>query len=619
MRLKHILLPCTAFVGITLACACGWDNSLREYLDARFWLPFAKYPGHFERKNVRRVSLPYAGMEMASETPLGELRAAYQGIAEPVTDNEGPENVREEIANVRAAIAVARADKSLTRRDREEIDLIDAKTEMRAGQPANPEPLIAAKQKLLVLVRTAHTSEFRSEARGWLAHIHYLLGEQTPAGKIYLDELNRNGSNLSREVLLNSLQMTYGYDGGPELLAHLNDYFDTPEHAAFAIELVTNPHWSRGYDFSEPEHQGDNDKLVQAYARIQQLLEQHRRILSSGTGSNGLALLTMRVALRIGDPPAALKIAAMVPANAALQTDPEFNWMLASARYVSHQYAAAEEPLLRLFRSHRSDDHQKAAAAYGLCGVYEKTANVVEQLRFALWLHTQVGLHNIYLNNPSGVADFSVYWAVSGWDLNLLLDTEAPVDAIQAFLKTYPDVPDVRLVKYSLAVRLSRENSYEEAAQIYESIHAARRAARLRQLATLYREANRTDLPTERLQNARYELAAFLAAHPEGIYFNDALWHRMQQYALVASHDPRLTGGERQKFTDDERKLQDDQEERWRAYMILKQIMQDTGRTDLGRRSGELAVRCLRRISERFGRRGEIRQADIEISRWLRG
>ena len=108
------------------------------------------------------------------------------------------------------------------------MDLIEAKIEMRAGQPEEPELLLSAKQKLQRFLRTARTPEFLSEARGWLARIHFLLGEQTAAGKIYLDELNRDGSNLSRETLLDSLRMTYGYDGGPELLAHLEEYFDTP-------------------------------------------------------------------------------------------------------------------------------------------------------------------------------------------------------------------------------------------------------------------------------------------------------------------------------------------------------------------------------------------------------
>jgi hypothetical protein len=50
--------------------------------------------------------------------------------------------------------------------------------------------------------------------------------------------LGRQDSNLSRDTLLDSLRMTYGYDGGPLLLEELEQYFDTPEHAAFAIQLA---------------------------------------------------------------------------------------------------------------------------------------------------------------------------------------------------------------------------------------------------------------------------------------------------------------------------------------------------------------------------------------------
>src|SRR5579862_4634543 len=98
---------------------------------------------------------------------------------------------------------------------------------------------------------------------------------------------------------------------------------------------------------------------------------------------------------------------------------------------------------------------------------------------------------------PSGLADLSIYWASSGWDLGILLDAEAPVDALRSFITQNPDLPDIRLVKYSLVVRLARENRYEEAAEIYQSIGALRRAPRMRRLAALYREANRTDLTGE--------------------------------------------------------------------------------------------------------------------------
>jgi hypothetical protein len=602
---RHIPKFCGfVFFGLGLVWACGFDNTLREYLDAHFWLPFSKKPWHFEKSKVRRISTPYAGMaEADGEGPLAKLQAAYQQISKP-------EDVSFDVAPLRQIVAEARADMSLTRRQREEVDLIDAKIDMRSGQVDEPEPLENAKKKIVAFLRTAHTPEFRSEARGWLAHIYYLLGDQTAAGKIYLDELNRNGSNLSRETILNSLQMTYGYDGGPELLNHLEEYFDTPEHAAFAIQLVTNPHWDR-YVGRYGRKTARAENASQPYARIKGLLEKHTDLLRSNAGANTLALLGMRTALRMADPPAALKIAETVPVGAAVRAEPDFLWMLASANFLSRDYASAQQPLLDLFQSPRSSARQKAAAAYALCGVYQKQQNVMEQLRFALWLHTAD-------THPSEVEDFSVYWAVSGWDLNLLLDAEAPIDVLRSFVNENPHLADIRLVKYSLAVRLTRENRYAEAAEIYQSINAFRRAPRMRQLAALYHEANRTDITDRQRQEAKYRMAEFLSANPDGIYFNDALWWGLQRYALYASSDSRLTREERQTLIAGERKLKDDQDERWRAYLILRDVVREAGKTDLGRRAAVLAVRCLRGISERFERQQEIRKADVELSRWLR-
>lgn len=600
-------------LGFGFVFGCGFDDTLREYLDAHFWLPFSKQAWHFERKNVRRISSPFAGMVKAvGTTPLAKLRAEYQKLSQPL-----PIDVAIDTTKQREAMTAARADQTLTPREKEEVDLIDAKIDMRSGQPSQPEPLRAAQRKLETFLQTARTPEFLSEARGWLGYAHFLLGDQTAAGKIYLDELNRDGSNLSRETLLMSLRLTYGYDGGPALLEHLPEYFDTPEHAAFAVQMATNPRWERG-----PSRYGGNakqaDHEVQSYTRVVSLLESHRALLNSERGANALALLFMRTALRMGDPPTALKTAAMVPSGAVIRQEPDFMWMLASAHFLSREYASAERPLLDLFNSRRSSDDQKAAAAYGLCGVYRKTGNAVEQIRMALWLETAVRTHNMYRSDSSVIEDRSVYWAVSGWDLNLLLDSEAPIDALRSFLLKYPAAPDIRLVKYSLAVRLARENQYDEAAQIYESIHANLRAARMRRLAELYSEANRTDLDTPQIQEAKYKLAEYLSANPDRIYFDDALWQRFQGYALTASTDSRFTGEERKALISSERKLRDDQEERWRAYLILREVVHDSGKTELGRKAAQLALGCLRRIGERFGRKDEIRKADIELSSWLR-
>jgi hypothetical protein len=211
----------------------------------------------------------------------------------------------------------------------------------------------------------------------------------------------------------------------------------------------------------------------------------------------------------------------------------------------------------------------------------------------------------------------SVAWYGVTWDLPLLLDAEAPMPALEGFLSRYPSAPGAKLVKYAIAVRLARENRYDEAARIYQSIGRFRRAERMRRLAVLYREANRTDLPAGRQQAAQYALAEFISSHQEGIYFNDTLWFGEQRIALTAERENGFTGAERQAQIALERKLQDDQEERWRAYQILREIVQDSGKTDIGFKAGRLAINCVRKISPRFGRHNELVRADLELSRWL--
>ncbi len=628
-----------ALLVLTVLSACPFDETLRAYLDAHFWLPFSKHPSSFEKRGVRRVNAPYAGMVKAQgESPLARLRTAYQEI--PVPEPYGLP-VSFDPAEARAAVAAARGDVSLSDREREEVELIDAKIDMREGRPDHPEPLLSAKPKLDQFLKTAYTSEFISEARGWLAHVDYVLGDQTAAGKIYLDELNRNGSNLSRETLLNSLKLTYGYDGGQRLLDHLEEYFDTPEHAAFAIQLVTNPHWEdygrNRYEREYTKHEPAPDKAANAYPRIRSLLEKHRALLASQNGANALALLTMRTALRMGDPRGVMTVVDMIPADAAIRSEPDFEWTVASAHFILRDYAGAEHPLLDLFGSPRASPSQKAAAAYGLSGVYRKLSNPVEEIRFAVAIPPGADAY------PSdGNEDMSVYFAQSGWDLNLLLDTEAPVNALRALVDKYPNIPRARVVRYALAVRLARENQYDESARQYDAFReaasrekprdryeaanlrleiagASRRASRMHQLGALYQAANLAGPPTPESLSARYKLADFIRSHPDQIYFNDTLWGGVQRYALYAGTDDRFTGAERTAQIEAERKLKDDQEERWRAYLILRDVIRDTGRTELGRQAAQLAIRCVRGINrDRFGRSDELAKADIELSRWLR-
>src|SRR5262249_2130575 len=147
---------------------------------------------------------PFAGMtKVQGGSSLENLRKAYQQISHPDVYPLSPEPMPE-FETLQKAVAAARKAQSVTPHDREEIDLIEASVEMRTAGLDDPELLQSAKQKFARFLRTARTPEFLSEARGWLAHVYYVLGDQTTAGKMYLDELNRTGSNLSRETLLNS-------------------------------------------------------------------------------------------------------------------------------------------------------------------------------------------------------------------------------------------------------------------------------------------------------------------------------------------------------------------------------------------------------------------------------
>ena len=593
--------------------ACGFDDALREYLYTQFWQPFAKSGRDFGTGAPAQSVVAYAGMTRAESTkPLDKLRAAYQELANGSHDE----------AKLDEALKGAhRAWQSLSMREREEVDLIDAKIDMRAGSLKAPDRLLHARDKFRKFLRTARTPAFRSEARGWIAHIHYLADEQSQAGKIYLDELQRRDSNLSRDTLLDSLRLTYGYDGGEKLTQELELYFDTPDHAAFAISLITNPKWKRDEDrrFSSAEDQPAAVEAPPPYERINALLLKHGELFRSQRGADILAELGMRTALRAGDPSAALKIEAEVAESATVRRSPDFLWMLGAARFLSRDYEGAEKPLLQLLESKQARDAQRAAAAYGLCGVYFKTGNRVEQIRVALLLQS-MRQDRAWIGAPFLLSDLSVYWAFSGFDLAMILDIEAPIEAIQHFLDKYPKAKSVDLVQYALAVRLARIDQYTDSAELYAKIGARTRAGRMRQLAALQQAAQDSAGSAESRSAAKYKVSELLAAHSAGVYFNDKLWSGFQRYAMYADKESHLTRLERERMIAAERQLKDQQEEYWRAYLLLREVMRESGRSALGRRAAELSLRCLRRINtERFGREKEILAADVELTRWLRG
>src|SRR6185295_117807 len=106
----------------------------------------------------------------------------------------------------------------------------------------------------------------------------------------------------------------------------------------------------------------------------------------------------------------------------------------------------------------------------------------------------------------------------------------------------------------------ARMNRYDEAAQIYQSIGATKRSARMQRLAELYRGAESVQLSAEQSQAAKYALAEFISSNSVKLYFNDTLWGGWQRYALSAEGATGFTRAERQAQIALERKLQDDQE-----------------------------------------------------------
>jgi hypothetical protein len=81
-------------------------------------------------------------------------------------------------------------------------------------------------------------------------------------------------------------------------------------------------------------------------------------------------------------------------------------------------------------------------------------------------------------------------------------------------------------------------------------------------------------------------MAAFVRAHPNRIYLSDSPWNGRQRYALYGDRDGRFTREERDAQIGAEGKLTDDQEERWRAYLISREIVREAVRKRPGPPSG---------------------------------
>ena len=629
--------------GVSAVLSCGIDFTFRAYLDKRFWQPFARYvdskggsegrgqhsPAEGQGKDGRQP--PYAGMESKEDRPaLQKVRLAYQG---------------QDYDQARIAIKAALAG-TLTAEEREELLLVDVKSDMREGEAGNDLLLRQAKGKFLDFVQHAAITSRRSEARGWLARVHYLLGEYAPAAKIYLDEMSSAESMFSQESLVNSLRMLYPYNGSSVRLAdHLEEYFDTPGHALFVVNIVTNPIY---YDKIERA----------AMAGIAQstiaALKKHPELFTPGPESEALALALMRAALYMGDPQSALAYAKLVPEGSATSTRPDFNWMTASCYFLQRRYQEAEAPLLTMLHFGQATNRDRNAAAQGLVGVYQKLGRRLDQLHAAFLSESEaqkVSFETLPGDSHSGDRfdyGFQYYWPAGGWclDLSYLLDIQLTDEELLGYLKRYAKPARAillqngkrrrtayEMVEYALAVRYAREERFQEAADILTRLQSWPRAKRMQEIALLHAATVEPGLSPQDSLQAQYAYAAFLESHGTRIFFNDMLWKGYQTWTFLGKGVNRFYGGlempvgsdaqgltreERVSFLERERKIKDAQEERWRAYQILVGIVDQAGATTLGRQAAEKAFRCLVLISpERFGRVDEIAKAKTRLANWL--
>ncbi|TAN41812.1 MAG: hypothetical protein EPN22_14195 [Nitrospirae bacterium] len=512
----------------------------------------------------------------------------------------------------------------LAEREREELLLIDAKLDLRIWEvnaPSDKTLLERAKRKFEAFLRTSTMPLWRSEARGWLARTHYLLGEYSSAVKIYIDELDKADTIFTKESVVSSLHMIFPYNGSSlRLVDHLEEYFDTPAHALFVVYLVTNP------VYSDARERANMSRVAQ---KTIDALQKHKELFIGDGMSDALALALMRAAIYNGDTQKALLFSRKIRKKSATADSVEFNWMVASCYFLQRDYKAAEEPLLKIAHSKTANPSELRLAAQGLIGVYHKLKRRVDQLHSA-FLYEKVG--DKEMSENSGL-DINWGWLV---DLSYLLDVQLADDELKEYLVRYGKVAKqikrisykrprtaYEMVEYALAVRYARLEKFDEAAELYEKLNAKSRAHRMRILADLYKKTNDAAMSSQDIIEAQYRYASFLEEHPNRIFFNDMVWYGFQSSMFLgdSAQDRKMRGltkKEQEFYIGKERKLRDDQEERWRAYKILVGVVENADNLELRRRAAIKAIRCLDFINtERFGRKDEIDSAKKELVEWV--
>jgi hypothetical protein len=619
---------------------CGPDFTIHAYYQSRFWQPLAKTADEawpWTAPGARGEGQAFAGLGSSSREPaLLRVSGAYARLARWLggLDSVAWEDPQEggsarHFAEMRQALEEAGA-ATLPPAEAEELRLVSCKVALREAERGRA-PLPAVQSQLQAFLAEARVPRLRSEARGWLARVHYLRGDRHAAAQIYLRELDDPASVFDEDSLLRSLQMVFPYNGSSASLAdHLEDYFDHPRHALFVVNLVTNP------VYGDPGERAARDEVGR---KVLAALGRHPSLFDRGADSAALALALMRAALYQGEPEKARALSERLPAPSIGRAGPEFHWTAGAAAWLSGHEAKAEAHLRAVAESRRAPAHYRAAARQGLIAVYQRQDRMPEALESALRLEARHQADGIESDPGRPWFEFEF---TDGWllDLPYLLDVQASDDDLRQTLdhlgprrglsiETQPWSERQRtaqdVLTYALAVRHARREDYAAAARLFERVGAWPRARRMREAAGLHEAAAGGSGPAA--LEARYRYAAFLADHSTQVFFNDMLWHGYQRYALVdappgnllRSELDRLDEPTRRELVEGERRLRDAQEERWRAYQLLAALAREAGPGELRRRATRKALEALDGINtQRFGRRVEVAEARRRLVAGLR-
>ena len=275
MRESHTLLRSLYSVlfllGLAIfAEACGPELVFRAYLSKSFWQPMLRYAAELADglPAEKTTYSPYAGMAAGGgSTGLQNARDAYRTLFpdQPFGSLNWPEPT---IANVRNVLLSTSVTDSA---EEQELALMRCKLELRAAQPNDDSTLAQVRLCFESFLAQPKPAALTSEARGWIARTDFLRGRHASAARFYLDELAKETSNIRRERLLESLRLI-------ELtLQDLDEYFDTPAHALFAANRITN-----------------FENLNPLSADLITRLEKHADLFGQGAQSEALAISLMR-------------------------------------------------------------------------------------------------------------------------------------------------------------------------------------------------------------------------------------------------------------------------------------------------------------------------------------